>query len=669
MNLLKSAVILLGIILISFKSYGQTADVYIKRAEKELGHKFPDYNKVVDDLNKALELRSTDQNVYVLLSLVLLEQKDRQLEAFPYVKKVCESIEDHHEDFDFYLGYLHHLRGEFDEALHAYTMYKDSLTTSWRKEKEVLSTTNYLIRNIKQGKIYDPVVFKGMGLEVDSRITQCNMAKEITNSPVNVKILNMGDKINSEYDEYGPVLSELDSLIFFTSRRPIPNHIRKDSRDELFLEHVFSSYYDLEEDSWSPADFARPPLNDFKNNVSALTITPDGTILFIYDQRNNGDILYSIRNGDKNWTKPESFAEELNSKYTERSFTIAESGTLVIFERDNDTHDNRDIYFSQIDSTGWSKPAKIKGGVNTSYNEDGVFLHSDGETLYFSSKGHNSIGGYDIFKSTWQDSVWSKPVNLGYPINSVYDDIYAVVNKKKDFAFISSNRPGGNGGMDLYAVNLKPLPETQIISYKVIDNKTKKPVDKGDLVVIDSDNRSYSMESKGDGNYTVVVPNEKRKTDFQLIANRQGYEEKKVNFSVADTLKTTGLLFLDIKVLPKKDSIFTYVFNDTYLFDLNSDVFFEKYYTRLETLIDALIKYDVKVSIVGHTDSSGDSKYNKKLSKKRASSVKKYLTKKGVPSKKIVISGMGEESPVNDNSTLALRKLNRRVEVNLLKSK
>ena len=170
----------------SIKANSQSSDVFIKRAKKELGHNYPDYNKVVEDLEKALQLNGSDDDINVLLSLVLLSQKDRQLEAFPYVKQVCESIDDHHEDFDFYLGYLYHLKGDFENALIAYQMYSDSLTPTWRKEKEILSTTNYLIRNVHQGKVYDPIIFLGMGLEIDSRMKQSRMAQDFVASPKKV---------------------------------------------------------------------------------------------------------------------------------------------------------------------------------------------------------------------------------------------------------------------------------------------------------------------------------------------------------------------------------------------------------------------------------------------------------------------------------------------------
>ena len=523
--------------------------------------------------------------------------------------------------------------------------------------------TNYLVEEVRQGNVFEMVPFINIEKVINNHLNQCKSAVILMKNKLDIEIYNVGYDLNSNYDEYCPVYSQIDSTLYFTSRRPLPGHLKKDGFDELYIEHIFES--DKKTGEWSKSRYEKAPLNSFTHNVSALAISDEGNDIFIFDHRNNGDIMHSLRKPNGNWTEPKIFDEVFNTNKVERSFAISDDKQLVVIERDGSTENDRDLYFSNFVDEAWAVPVNIGDIINTDYDEDAVFLHNNGKELYFSSKGHNSIGGYDIFKSVWQDTAWSKPMNLGVPINSVYDDIYFSISDDETFGFFSSNRPGGNGGYDIYSIDFFPIPTTQTFFVKLVDADNGSEVRDAEVFVIDKvSGEKHLMKLMSDGTHQVTLPNKEDHIEYELVATKKGFVSGKSEFSVADDLKTYSIGRVAMKEI--EEDILNLVFNDVYLFDVNSAKFFVKYHDRLSVLIKELSSHDVKILIEGHTDDTGSEKANQKLSKERADEVKDYLVSKGVSPDKIVTVGFGESKPVNSNANKEERQLNRRAVVSLI---
>jgi outer membrane protein OmpA-like peptidoglycan-associated protein len=181
--------------------------------------------------------------------------------------------------------------------------------------------------------------------------------------------------------------------------------------------------------------------------------------LLIYSEENEGDI-HEVDLRGNTWSKHKSLGSRLNTKFTESSACYSPDGKYLYFvsDRPNGSRGGRDIYRLELEAR---TPAENLGPIiNSPYDEEGVFMHPDGKTLYFSSKGHDSMGGYDIFKSTLNENgQWSEPENLGWPINTPDDDVYFVMGASGQRAYYASDQPGGMGGKDIYRVTfLGPEP-------------------------------------------------------------------------------------------------------------------------------------------------------------------------------------------------------------------
>lgn len=639
----------------------QSSGDFIKKAQRELSKKYPDYVVAEGHLKEAKTLDAANLDIDYLLALTYV-QEQKLVNALPYVETIISSGEPYNEDFDFIKGEILQLKQQFGKAKASFELYKSKLTPAQLVSKDVLAAVYFMITRVRQGHTNTFVPYQNMGMLVDCRISQCESGSHLTKNEKFVKIENLGFDINSKHDEYAPVYSKIDSTLYFTSRRPIPNNLRKDAGDELFLEHIFEA--DHKKGTWSRAMFEEEPLNSFTHNVSALMISEDGKDLYLFDHRNKGDIMHSLKKSNGGWTQPTTFDEVFNSENVERSFTINHDQTLAFLERDNPKDGNRDLFFSIKENGKWTVPAKASEVLNSPFDEDGVYLSYDGNTLYYSSNGVKSMGGYDIFKSEWNGTEWGTPQNMGYPINSVYDDIFFIISRDEKLGFFSSNRPGGQGGFDVYTVNLKPNPLSQKLICSAYNEETGAPILDAEVVIKETKTgKTYNMTHTGAGNYALDLKNVDGLTDYTVIAGKENFEPGRRNINLNDSLTTFDAGKLGLKEI--KPEIAKFVFNDVYLFELNSSKFIRKNKDRLQVLIDALKIYDVTIMIEGHTDNSGSEAYNLLLSEARAQSVKDYLVSQGARDEQVIISGKGESKPLNNNSSGSLRKLNRRAVVTL----
>ena len=576
------------------------------------------------------------------------------------------------DDILYWLGMANQYNYKFDDAIGYYEDYLNSLT---------------------------PKKMQRIKTKVDKRIEECENGKKLVNKPIRCFIDNLGEGVNSKAPEYSPVFNFNDSVLYFTSRRENTTGGKKNPYSRMYYEDVYISNF--RNGKWQVAEQMEAPINT-KHNDAVVDISPEGRELCIYrGNKGEGDLFNSQFKKDR-WKKPGKMKKIDKSKYRESSVSVTKDSMTLYFISDRKGGQGRqDIWMSQktIDGKKWQKPQNLGYVVNSKYDEETVEISSDGKDLFFSSKGHGTMGGYDIFKTHHNDDgTWTEPVNIGYPINTTGDDVFFMLTNNEKFGYYSTHRDDSYGDKDIYQVVFlgpekpthinngnpndliayfaEPITETDIekpVNIKIIqlsivkgvvtDAFSGKPI-KATLELVDNETGevvkvvdSYAST----GAYTVPLPPGK---DYALTAGAPDYFFYSENFVIADT-STHEVIRKDIQLQPMgvgAKIVLNNVFFDTGKAKLKPESFPE-----LNRLASLMIKYkNIRVEISGHTDSQGSENSNQKLSQRRAQSVVDYLITRGVNLAQIVALGYGESQPRADNSTRAGRRLNRRVEAKIL---
>lgn len=280
----------------------------------------------------------------------------------------------------------------------------------------------------------------------------------------NVSITNMGTIINSKGDEYVPLVTPDETQLIFTYRGEKStggklNDWHEPDEDGNYFEDIFISYkspddWMYDEDIWLEPKGINSINTDRDDACIALTIDGQGLFLYRHDKETGGDIYYSHLDG-KEWGEPKALEGEVNTKYWEGSITISSDGQIIYFSSDRpDGFGGRDIYKAEkLEDGSWGNVSNLGPGINTPLNDDSPFLHLDRKTLYYSSEGHNSIGGYDVFYSVNEDGNWTTPVNMGAPVNTTEDDkFYVATADGKRGYYSSAHGEGHQGRQDIYIV-------------------------------------------------------------------------------------------------------------------------------------------------------------------------------------------------------------------------
>lgn len=309
-------------------------------------------------------------------------------------------------------------------------------------------------------------------LAAEKLIQNSEAGKHLTQTILEADIRNLGLPVNSSDHEYSPVLSADESVLMFTYRGAkstgglMDGKFRPDAEHGTYYEDIFSAVR-KPDSSWSePAGI--PELNS-KQFDASIAISPDGQTLFIYrsTEEDSGDIYSSHLDGEV-WSAPERLKGDVNTKYNEGHCSITADGKHLYFTSERPGgRGGRDIWSAEKQEDGsWSNVQNLGPTINTRYDEDSPFIHVDGVTMFFSSQGHNSIGDYDIFYSIKKDNTWIEPVNMGYPLNTTDDDRYYVINANGDRGYFSSNRitNGGNGSQDIFTVTPGILGEKPVLA-------------------------------------------------------------------------------------------------------------------------------------------------------------------------------------------------------------
>ena len=561
---------------------------------------------------------------------------------------------------NYYLGYTYQLQEKFDEATKAY----DAFETGYKKADNFAKF-------------------------VTQRKNECKAAKSLKNTPIRAWVDNV-TSLNSEFDDFAPSISTDGAEIVLSSNRPNGHETNEAGSYDM---DIYSS--SLSDGTWSiPKQLSggiNSPVDDVSNNLSY-----DGTKMLLH-RDNNGQLdIYESKLKGSNWTDPVLAHFQISSnKSNEKYAAYGSEGWSVFFSRDNDNKSNG---FDVMNSSVQSRLEQDFGAgvavsiVNSKFNDGPVYIHLDGETMYIASEGHESIGGYDIFVSKKVQGAWTKPVNMGYPINTPYDDLFFASTANGKFAYIASNRANGKGGYDIYKVIFwgpekkpvfdvedyllasvaMPVKDAQVEStvnvnrksftvFKgaTIDAMTKKAVEA--LIEITDNSTGKVIETfttnSATGKFIITLTSGK---NYGIAVKADKYLFHSENFDIpsgaADNLVNKVIELKNIAVGSK-------VALRNIFFDVGKAILRPESNSELDRLVKLMKDVPgLKIEISGHTDNTGSATINETLSQSRAEAVVTYLTSKGIASSRLTAKGYGSSKPVAPNNTDDGRQLNRRTE-------
>jgi outer membrane protein OmpA-like peptidoglycan-associated protein/tetratricopeptide (TPR) repeat protein len=493
----------------------------------------------------------------------------------------------------------------------------------------------------------------------------CDFAIVAVKNPVPFTPVNLGEKVNSQYNEYSPSLTVDEQTLVIT--RLVPRD-ENTVHQQAFEEDFYISTKEADS-SWGEMRRIPAPLNSH-GNEGAQSIAPDGqTLYFTICNRSDGmgscDLYISERKG-QGWSNPVNMGIRVNSGQWDSQPSISPDGkTLYFSSARGGGKGNMDIWKTTKDDNGtWGSPVNLGDSINTERSEMSPFIHSDGRTLYFTSTGHPGMGGMDIFYSKMDDKGnWSHPKNIGYPINTNNDEGYLIVNARGNKAYFASDKYGGKGGMDIYSFDLYEAARPTAVTYMkgtVYDSKTKKRLQaKFELIDLTTSNTiTQSVSDPQTGEFMVSLPSDR---NYALNVSRDGYLFFSENFELKGEHSQLKPFMKDVYLQPIEAGsvvILKNIFFDFDKFDLKPESLIE-----LNRLFDLLKKNPaLKIEIGGHTDNKGTADYNQKLSESRARSVYDFLVNKGIDKTRLSYKGYGLTKPIDTNDTDEGRANNRRTE-------
>jgi outer membrane protein OmpA-like peptidoglycan-associated protein/tetratricopeptide (TPR) repeat protein len=492
----------------------------------------------------------------------------------------------------------------------------------------------------------------------------CEFAMKSIKNPRTFNPINVGAGINTADPEYFPTITVDGKTILFTRRIDDDRVLGPMKEQEDFYVSELSNRI------WGKA--IPMPMNvNTINNEGAPTIGADGrSLVFVacpdgsgenYGEGRTGkgscDLFYTKKLGTK-WMNPVNLPGNVNSSHWETQPSLSADGKTLYFIRGlrgrNDTN-NSDIYMSKLLSNGtWSTPERLSDVINTPFHEESVLIHPDGKTLYFASRGHTGMGGSDLFVSRMDaKGNWGAPENLGYPINTMYDENSLMVTADGEIAFFASDRKGGFGDLDIYYFEMpEEFRPTKTLYFEgmVYDVITRNPVP-GKFQLIDIKTGTEVIVSEADkltGEFMVSLPVNR---EYALNVTYPGYTFFSQNFNMTNP-EGLEAIHMDIPMVPITNSTPTLLAN--VFFDLGKSTLRPESFVELNKLFDFLVNNPtLSIEIGGHTDTRGDDKDNLKLSNDRAKAVYDYVISKGIVAKRISYKGYGETKPVIVDSEIS----------------
>ncbi len=605
-----------------------------------------------------------------------------------------------------YLEKVHSIKPDLDPEMNYFLAEAYQFNHQFAKAKE-----NYEIFKEKNKKLSDIANFK---------IKECILGDSLVKKPQRVQIINLGNEINSVYDDYSPLITSDGSKFIFTSNRKNSSETNKRGSTVNYEDIYISNH---QGGHWSTPQKISPNIN-IPYHDAAASISPDGRTLFLYYEEGAGDLYTSTFDGGE-WSPAKPLNKNINTTYWETSGCISADGQKLYFTSNRPGgYGELDIYMSQLTGKGdWGKAVNLGSSINTSGNEDAPFIHEDGKTLYFGSDGLVGLGEHDIFKSEFKDGKWRKAQNIGFPINSAEYESFFVVSADNKTAYFSSSRQDRIGNTDIYKIvylddepevvippviveavpEVKPdvllastddvvvvekKPEVQkpkeedyvdpmvhlqkemknvtILKGKVIDANSTSPLG-AKITLIDNETNVVLVKISSNsttGEFEITIPHG---GNYGVATELHGYLFNSINFNVPNF---SEFMEIDTHILMQKVAVGSKAVLKNIFFDTGKSDLKTQSLSELENIRELLLNHpELKVQINGHTDNVGKVAYNKILSLKRAQSVVDYLIQHGITAYRVSAVGYGSERPLvsNDDESQG-REINRRTEIEIIEA-
>lgn len=632
-----------------------------KRAVEHL--KYDEYEKAIPYLKNLVQDEPANAYYNFWLGKCLYYSYKKNM-ALVYLEKAASVDPEIADDFHYVYALTLHYNFKFDEAKREYAKALEKLEAG---------SEDYLY--------------------LQTCIAQCDYGKKAMNEPPVdhdlIRIRNAGEMINTQFAEHSPVVSADESIMIFTARRP--ECLGAMPEQNYYDEDVYISF--REGDAWTKSQNIGLPVNS-KGHDATISLTADGRTLYIYRHKEAGGLFEAkFDTSGKTWKEPVKVERPFNSKYYEACVCVSPDGQRLIFSSDRPGgFGGRDLYMvNRMEGGGWSEPTNLGVSINTAWDEDAPFIHPDGKTLYFSSNGPTSIGGFDIFVSEFNQTgnSWLPALNMGHPVNTPDEDIYFVISNDGLTGYYSSGKEGGFGEKDIYYIDFPYYPYPRrynsiIMNGLVFDADTKdtlpavvrlfdkttgevvtRKVNRFNPYVFHFDlkpNREYTLEVVQDGYpyYSEDIPS----------PSLDGGKDIKIRKEVFLRKETPRIVDVPEPITPEKLR-----WPDGRPFELMNIYYdFDKYYLRteykaeLDSVIMMLNAYpELSVELHGHTDWFNTVAYNDELSLNRCRSPFNYLVDHGIDPSRIYNLPLSENRPIETNEGDEGRQYNRRCEFHFVR--
>lgn len=375
--------------------------------------------------------------------------------------------------------------------------------------------------------------------DADLILSQCNNALALVKAPVPVQIENLGEGVNSKYDDKNPCITADGRTLIFTTRRPETTNSPTDVEgDGKYFENIYIATADSGNGEFIRAASIGKPLNTEAHDA-CTSISPDGKQIFLYkndirDRQSRGGNVFVSKQSAGRWRKPESLGKPINSSYWEGGACVSPDGKRYFFSSEREGgFGASDIWMvEKIGKGEWGKPVNLGENVNTPYDEAGMFLAPDGKTLFFCSNGPKSMGSYDVFRTRFEDGKWTPAENVGYPINSAAKEGQFTISADASVAYLSSTRKGGYGESDLYKVDLtnyailekdftKPGQGLSVLRGTIREGNEGYGLSGVEISVTSAEGQTLNTTTNDAGEYFFTLPAGK----YTLAVNKKGYQE------------------------------------------------------------------------------------------------------------------------------------------------
>ena len=652
-------------ILSTFTVNSQDQKALIANADKYYSKK--DYKNALATYLAAQEINPDDAYLNFKIGLTYLYSETKS-KAASYIDKAYRLNPAVNPDIDYHLGIAFQNTNSFKLAIEHFERFK--------KKRDKLASI------------------------ADEKIAECKIADSLSQNELNVIIENLGEGVNTPYNDYSPIISaDGNTLIFTSNRTDDPSKVKSNQN----FEDIFVSY--KKGTSWSSPKPISTNIN-IKYNDAAASLSPDGKTLFLYYEEGEGDIYTSTLSGEV-WSEPKPLNKNINtSLFWETCASVTSDGKKLFFASNRPGGIGElDIYMSQMDAKGdWGKAVNLGPMINTPNNEDSPFIHHDGVTLYFSSDGHPRLGNSDIFISEFTNNKWKKPENMGYPLNSWEYDGFFTLSPDKKKGYFSTAKEGGLGDADIYSITFlqpkyKPKPQPVVakaaeekvkpevpkheefvdasieihkiskvitlLKGKVIDERNAAPLSAVISLVDNATNKVITKINSNPttGEFELVIPHG---GNYGVATEKAGYLFNSINFNLPQFAEYQEI---DTHIIMVKAEIGSKVVLRNVFFDIGKSDLKTESIAEVENIRELLERdAHLRVQINGHTDNSGNAASNKALSLKRASSVINYLVQHGIASARLSAKGYGSERPiVSNDDEEGGRAINRRTEIEIIK--